>query len=203
MVALIWKTDSNFILPSRLAYLLSPLGGIRRLLSKFCPSHSEKRSFKNLKRNVSVSIMVEGYAHVRHPHDDALVITTWVATFNAKIVLADIGISIGILVNRAFVAIRFEDFCLETNSRNGSRPKGLLTHIFWLSTFLRQVMKEILFVVVDFPSSCNIIFCRCRHLLNAFRAALRTIKISCKDWKGRKQEYQVESIPFTCSKAPR
>ena len=104
---------------------------------------------------------------IRQPHDDPLVIMLIMEEFNIHRVLIDNGSSADIVYLSAFQQMkldkkRIRPFTLPLVSFTGERivPRGIVTLTMIAVTYPAQVIKEIDFLVVDCPSTYNIILRR-------------------------------------------
>lgn len=113
---------------------------------------------------------------IRQPHDNPLVIMLRVEEFNIHRVLNDNKNSTDIIYLPVFQHMkldkkRIRPFTSPLVSFTGDRivPRGIVTLTVILGTYLAQVTTEIDFLIVDFPSTYNIILER--PALNRLRAA--------------------------------
>ena len=104
---------------------------------------------------------------IRQPHDDPLVIMLIIEEFNIHRVLIDNGSSVDIVYLPAFQQMkldkkRIRPFTLPLVSFTGERivPRGIVTLTMIAVTYPVQVIKEIDFLIVDCPSTYNIILRR-------------------------------------------
>ena len=104
---------------------------------------------------------------IRQPHDDPLVIMLIMEEFNIHRVLIDNGSSADIVYLSAFQQMkldkkRIRPFTLPLVSFTGERivPRGIVTLTMIAVTYPVQVIKEIDFLIVDCPSTYNIILRR-------------------------------------------
>ena len=122
---------------------------------------------------------------IRQPHDDPLVIMLKVEEFNIRRVLIDNENSTDIIYLPAFQQMkldkkRIKPFTSPLLSFTGDRivPRGIITLTVIAGTYLAQVTKEIDFLIVDCPSTYNIILGR--PTLNKLKAATSTYYLKFK-----------------------
>ncbi|XP_075674869.1 uncharacterized protein LOC142644069 [Castanea sativa] len=131
-------------------------------------------------------IFVERDSHsIRQSHDDPLVIMLRVEEFNIHQVLIDNGSSVDIVYLSTFQQMKLEKkrirpFTSPLVSFTGDKfiPRGIVTLIVITGTYPAQVTKEIDFLIVDCPSTYNIILGRLA--LNRLRAAMSTYYLKVK-----------------------
>ena len=104
---------------------------------------------------------------VRQPHNDLLVIMLNIEGFNTKRILVDNGSSAGIIYLPAFQQLKLDEkrlrpFESPLVSFNGDKvyPKGIVTLTVTVGTHPRQLTHQLDFLVVDCPSSYNVIIGR-------------------------------------------
>ena len=104
---------------------------------------------------------------VKQPHNDPLVIMLNIEGFNTKRILVDNGSSADIIYLPAFQQLRLDPkrlrpFESPLISFNGDRiyPKGIVTLTVTVGTQPRQLTRQLDFLVVDCPSSYNVIIGR-------------------------------------------
>ena len=112
---------------------------------------------------------------IRQPHDDLLVIMLKVEEFNIHRVLIDNGSSADIIYLLAFLQMK-----LDKKRITGDRivPRGIVTLTVIVGTYPTQFTKEINFLIVDCPSTYNIIFRR--PAINRLRAVTSTYYLEVK-----------------------
>ena len=122
---------------------------------------------------------------IRQPHDDPLVIMLKVEEFNIHRELIDNGSSMDIIYLPAFQQMkqdkkRIRPFTLPLGSFTGDRivPRGIVTLTVNAGTYLAQVTKNIDFLIIDCPSTYNIILGR--PALNRLRIATSTYYLKVK-----------------------
>ena len=101
---------------------------------------------------------------VRQPHNDPLVIMLTIEGFNTKRVLVDNDSSADIIYLPAFQQLkldpkRLRSFDSSLVSFNGDivYPKGIVTLTVTVGTYSVQLTRQLDFLVVDCPSSYNVI----------------------------------------------
>ena len=119
---------------------------------------------------------------VRQPHDDLLVIMLRMEEFNIHWVLVDNGSLADIIYLPAFQQMklskeRIRPFIspLVSFTRDKVIPKGVVKLTIIVGTYPMQVSKEIDFLMVDCPSTYNVILGR--PTLNKLKAATLTYYI--------------------------
>ena len=129
---------------------------------------------KNDKSNIDFSER-DGH-NIRQPHDDLLVIMLKVEELNIHRVLIDNRSSADIIYLPTFQQMkldkkRIRPFTSPLVNFTGDRivPRGIVTLIVIAGTYPAQVTKEVDFLIVDCPSTYNIILER--PALNRLRAA--------------------------------
>ena len=122
---------------------------------------------------------------VKQPHNDPLVIMLTIERFNTKRILVDNGSSTDIIYLPAFQQLkldprRLRPFDSPLVSFNGDKvyPKGIVTLTVTIGTYLRQLTRQLDFLVVDYPSSYNVIIKR--PTLNRWKAATSTYCLKVK-----------------------
>ena len=116
---------------------------------------------------------------VKQPHNDPLVIMLNIEGFNTKRILVDNGSSADIIYLPAFQQLRLDPkrlcpFESPLVSFNGDRvyPRGIVTLTVTVGTQPRQLTHQLDFLMVDCPSSYNVIIGR--PTLNRWKAATST-----------------------------
>ena len=122
---------------------------------------------------------------VRQPHNDPLVIMLNIEGFNTKRILVDNGSSVDIIYLLAFQQLKLDEkrlrpFESPLVSFSGDRvyPKGIITLTVTVGTHPRQLTRQLDFLVVDCPSSYNVIIWR--PTLNRWKAATSTYCLKVK-----------------------
>ena len=113
---------------------------------------------------------------VKQPHDDHLVIMLIIEGFNTRRILVDNGSSTDIIYLSTFQQLkldpgRLRPFESPLISFNGDRvyPKGIVTLTITVGSYPWQLTRHLDFLVVDCPSSYNVIIRR--PILNRWKAA--------------------------------
>ena len=122
---------------------------------------------------------------VKQPHNDPLVIMLNIEGFNTKRILTDNGSSADIIYLPAFQQLKLDprrlrpfESPLVSFSGNRVYPKGIVTLTITVGTHLRQLTRQLDFLVVDYPSSYNVIIRR--PTLNRWKAATSTYCLKVK-----------------------
>ena len=112
---------------------------------------------------------------VKQPHNDPSIIMLNIEGFNTKRILVDNGSSADIIYLPAFQQLKLDlkrlcPFDSPLISFNGDRvyPKGIVTLTTTVETYRRQLTHQLDFLVVDCPSSYNVIIGR--TTLNKWKA---------------------------------
>ena len=122
---------------------------------------------------------------VKQPHNDLLVIMLTIEGFNTKRILVDNGNSANIIYLPAFQQLkldpgRLRPFDAPLVSFNGDRvyPKGIVTLTVTVGTYPKQLTRQLDFLVVDCPSSYNVIIGR--PMLNRWKSTTSTYCLKVK-----------------------
>ena len=122
---------------------------------------------------------------VKQPHDDPLVIMILIEGFNTRRVLVDNGSSADIIYLSAFQQLKLDqrrlrpfDSPLVSFSGDKVYPKGIVTLTVTAGSHPFQVTNRHNFLVVDSPSSYNVIIGR--PTLNRWKAAISTYCLKVK-----------------------
>ena len=122
---------------------------------------------------------------VKQPHNDPMVIMLTIEGFNTKRILTDNGSSPDIIYLPVFQQLkldpgRLRPFDSPLVSFNGNRvyPKGIVTLTVTVRTYPRQLTCQLDFLVVDCPSSYNVIIGRAT--LNRWSLATSTYYLKVK-----------------------
>ena len=122
---------------------------------------------------------------VRQPHNDPLVIMLNIKGFNTKRILLDNGSSTDIIYFPTFQQLQLDEkrlrpFESPLVSFSGDRvyPKGIITLNVTVGTHSRQLTCQLDFLVVDCPSSYNVIIGR--PTLNRWKASTSTYCLKVK-----------------------
>ena len=122
---------------------------------------------------------------VKQPHNDPLVIMLNIEGFNTKRILIDNGSSADIIYLPAFQQLRLDSrrlrpFDSPLFNFNGDRvyPRGIVTLTVTAGAYPLQLTRQVDFLVVDCPSSYNVIIGR--PTLNKWKAATSTYCLKVK-----------------------
>ena len=122
---------------------------------------------------------------VKQPHNDPLVIMLNIEGFNTKRILIDNGSSADIIYFPTFQQLRLDpkrlrpfDSPLVSFSGDRVYPRGIVTLTVTAGTYPVQLTKQVDFLVVDCPSSYNVIIGR--PTLNKWKAATSTYCLKVK-----------------------
>ena len=122
---------------------------------------------------------------VKRPHDDPLVIILMIKGFNTKKIFVDNGSSIDIIYLSAFQQLKLDPgklcpFKSPLVSFSGDKvyPKGIVALTVTVRSYPRQLTHQLDFLVVDCPSSYNMIIGR--PTLNRWKAAMSTYCLKVK-----------------------
>nr|XP_023870615.1 uncharacterized protein LOC111983185 [Quercus suber] len=165
------------------------LGGSFKFLRKACQRQVNSVYMiplsKQRRENHDVSFNKAGARGVKQPHNDPLVIVLTIEGFNTKRILIDNGNSANIIYLPAFQQLKLDpkrlhsfDSPLVRFSGDRVYPKGIVTLMVRVETYPRQLTREIDFVVVDCPSSYNVIIGR--PTLNKWKVATSTYCLKMK-----------------------
>nr|XP_023913453.1 uncharacterized protein LOC112025033 [Quercus suber] len=130
---------------------------------------------------------------VKQPYDDPLVIMLTIEGFNTRRILLDNGSSADIIYLLAFQQLKLDpgrlcpfDSPLVSFSGDRVYPKGIMTLTVIVGTYSRQLTRQLDFLVVDCPSSYNVIIGR--PTLNRWKVATSTYSLK------EKKENKVEPL---------
>nr|XP_023911271.1 uncharacterized protein LOC112022878 [Quercus suber] len=122
---------------------------------------------------------------VKQPHNNPLVIALTIEGVNTKTILVDNGSSADIIYLPAFQQLkldpkRLRSFDSPLVSFSGDRvyPEGIVTLMVIVGTYSKQLIRPVDFLVVDYPSSYNVIIGR--PTLNKWKAATSTYCLKVK-----------------------
>ncbi|XP_075670098.1 uncharacterized protein LOC142639846 [Castanea sativa] len=122
---------------------------------------------KQRRTNQDIFFSEEDARGVRQPHNDPLVIALTIEGFNTKRILVDNGSSADIMYLSAFQQLklgpsRLRPFESPLVSFSGDRvyPKGIVTLKVTIGAYPKQQTRHLDFLVVDCPSSYNVIIGR-------------------------------------------
>ena len=123
--------------------------------------------FKQRRIDQDMSFNERDASRVKQSHNDPLVIMLTIERFNTKRIPVDNGSSADIIYLPAFQQLkldpkRLRPFDSPLISFSGDRvyPKGIVTLTVTVGTYLRQLTRQLDFLVVDYPSSYNVIIRR-------------------------------------------
>ena len=140
---------------------------------------------KQRQTNQDMCFSEEDARGVKQPHDDPLVIMVMIEGFNARRVLVDNGSSANIIYLFAFQQLKVDqkrlrpfDSPLISFSGDKVYPKGIVTLTVTAGSHPFQVTNRHNFLVVDSPSSYNVIIGR--PTLNRWKAATFTYCLKVK-----------------------
>ena len=132
--------------------------------------------FKQRRTNQDMSFNEEDARGVKQPYNDPLVIMLTIEGFNTKRILMNNGISADIIYLLVFQQLKLDprrlcpfDSPLVNFSRDKVYPKGIATLTVTVGTYPRQLTRQLGFLVVDCPSSYNVIIGR--PMLNRWKSA--------------------------------
>ncbi|XP_050247585.1 uncharacterized protein LOC126695025 [Quercus robur] len=143
------------------------------------PPSKHRRTYQDMS-------FTEGDARgVKQPHNDPLVIVLNIKGFNTKRILVDNGSSADIIYFPAFQQLRLDlkrlhpfDSPLVSFSGDRVYPRGIVTLTVTAGTYSLQLTKQVDLLVVDCPSSYNVIIGR--PILNKWKAATSTYCLKVK-----------------------
>ena len=122
---------------------------------------------------------------MKQPHDDPLVIMLMIEGFNTKRILVDNYSSTDIIYLSAFQQLkvsleRLHPFDSPFVSFSGDKvyPKSIVTLTVTVEVYPKQLTCQLDFIVVDYPSSYNVIIGR--PTLNHWKAAISTYCLKVK-----------------------
>ena len=141
--------------------------------------------FKQKQTDQDMSFNEADARGVRQPHNNPLVIMLTIEGFNTKKILVDNGSSADIIYLPAFQQLkldpkRLRPFDSPLVSFSGDRvyPRGIVTLTVTLGTYPAQLTRQLDFLVVDCPSSYNVIIGQ--PMLNKWKAATSTYCLKVK-----------------------
>ena len=122
---------------------------------------------------------------MKQPHDDPLVIMLMIEGFNTRRILVDNYNSTDIIYLSAFQQLkvsleRLHPFDSPFVSFSGDKvyPKSIVTLTVTVEVYPKQLTCQLDFIVVDYPSSYNVIIGR--PTLNHWKAAISTYCLKVK-----------------------
>ena len=140
---------------------------------------------KHRQTNQDMSFNEEDARGVKQPYNDPLVIMLTIKGFNTKRILVDNGSLVDIIYLPAFQQLkldpgRLRPFDSPLVSFNGDKvyPKGIVTLTVIVGIYLRQLTRQLDFLVVDYPLSYNVIIRR--PTLNRWKLAMSTYCLKVK-----------------------
>ena len=135
--------------------------------------------FKQRRMNQDMSFSKEDTRGVKQPHNDPLVIMLTIEGFNTKRILVVNGSSVDIIYLPTFQQLKLDlerlrlfDSPLISFSGDIVYPKGIVALTVTVGTYPKQLMRQLDFLVVDCPSSYNVIIGR--PTLNWWKSATST-----------------------------
>ena len=127
----------------------------------------------------------EDARRLHHPHDDALMVSICVGDYNTHRVLVDNGSFVDILYYSAFQQMRIKrEQLIPTNAPligfGGTmvHPLRAVTLLVTVGDYLRQITKDIMFLVIDCSFAYNAIL-GC-PTLNSWKAVISTYRLMIK-----------------------
>ena len=141
--------------------------------------------FKQKRTDQDMSFNKADARGVKQPHNDPLVIMLTIEGFNTKRILVDNSSSADIIYLPAFQQLKLDprrlrpfDSPLVSFSGDMVYPMGIVTLTMTVGTYLVQLTRQLDFLVVDCPSSYNVIIGR--PTLNKWRVATSTYCLKVK-----------------------
>ena len=120
--------------------------------------------FKQRRTDQDMSFNEANARGVKQPYNDPLVIMLNIEGFNTKRILVDNGSSVDIIYLPAFQQLKLDPKILRpfesplvSFSGDSVYPRGIVTLIVIVGTQPRQLTRQLDFLVVDCPSSYNVI----------------------------------------------
>ena len=164
-------------------------GGSFKSLKKACQRQVNSvhmiPPFKQKQADQDMSFNEADARGVKQPHNDSLVIMLTIEGFNTKRILMDNSSSADIIYLPAFQQLkldprRLRSFDSSLVSFSGGRVylRGILTLTVMVRTYPVQLTHQLDFLVVDCPSSYNVIIGR--PTLNKWKAAMSTYCLKVK-----------------------
>ena len=140
---------------------------------------------KHRRTNQDMSFNEADAKGVKQPHNDPLVIMLNIEGFNTKRILVDNGSFVDIIYLPTFQQLkldpkRLHPFKSPLVSCSGNRvyPRGIVTLTVIVGTQPRQLTRQLDFLVVDCPSSYNVIIGR--PTLNRWKETMSTYCLKLK-----------------------
>ena len=141
--------------------------------------------FKQQRTDRDMSFSEADARGVKQPHNDPLVIMLNIEGFNTKRILVDNGSSADVIYLPAFQQLkldpkRLRSFDSPFISFSGDKvyPKGIVTLTVTMGAYPMQLTRQLDFLVVDCPSSYNVIIGR--PTLNKWKVATSTYCLKVK-----------------------
>ena len=141
--------------------------------------------FKQKQTDQDMSFNETNARGVKRPHNDPLVIMLIIEGFNTKKILVDNGSSADIIYLPAFQQLKLDpkrlwpfDSPLVSFSGDKVYPRGIVTLTVTVETYQAQLSRQLDFLVVDCPSSYNVIIGQ--PTLNKWKAATSTYCLKVK-----------------------
>ena len=164
-------------------------GGSFRSLKKACQRQVNSvhmvPPFKQRRTDQDMSFKEANARGVKQPHNDPLVIMLNIEGFNTKRILVDNGSSADIIYLPVFQQLKLDPKILRPFesplvSFSGDRvyPGGIVMLTVTVGTQPRQLTRQLDFLVVDCPSSYNVIIGR--PTLNRWKVAMSTYCLKVK-----------------------
>ena len=141
--------------------------------------------FKQRRTDQDMSFNEADARGVKQPHNDPLVIMLNIEGFNTKRILVDNGSFADIIYLPAFQQLKLDpkrlrpfESLLISFSRDRVYPRGIVTLTVTVGTQPRPLTRQLDFLVVDCPSSYNVIIGR--PTLNKWKAGMSTYCLKVK-----------------------
>ena len=132
-----------------------------------------------------MSFSEEDARGVKQSHNDPLVVMLTIEGFNTKRILVDNDSFVDIICLPTFQQLKLDlerlcpfDSPLVSFSKDRVYPKGIVTLTVTVGTYLKQLTRQLDFLVVDCPSSYNVIIGR--PTLNRWKSATSTYCLKVK-----------------------
>ena len=164
-------------------------GGSVKSLKKVCQRQVNSvhmiPPFKQKRTDQDMSFNEADAKGVKQPHNDPLIIMLTIEGFNTKRILVDNSNFAYIIYLPAFQQLKLDpkrlrpfDSPLVSFSEDRVYPRGIVTLIVMVGTYLVQLTRQLDFLVIDWPSSYNVIIGR--PTLNKWKAATSTYCLKVK-----------------------
>ena len=142
-------------------------------------------SFKQKRTDQDMSFNEADARGVKQPHNDPLVIMLTIEGFNTKTILVDNGSFVDIIYLPTFRQLKLDprrlhpfDSPFVSFSGDMVYPKGIVTLTVTVGTYPVQLTRQLDFLVVDCPSSYNVIIGR--PTFNKWKVAMSTYCLKVK-----------------------